>query len=1246
ERALGGPSGSLSARAPARPHHQPPLPSEPPAPGRGGRPLARESPSLQDRRKGALSLRLPSLADFVAHPGQPASGRAERREMALEREVTNQLLQLPKDTTLDSLRSKPGRQDFKKLVDQLEQDRDFKRTVEQQKAEPPARGKAAPAHKDETSRLYRERAQASRGVGGQPHGEGTAEDIQDLIDDIEGGLADGREGGQVAGDKRGNEALEVDESGRTVDGVSTEGGKKEVEDRALRVHKLQARVSASSRRADEKRACLQLALATYQSSRDSSRDHLLESLRLMSVPKVFSEKRSLEGQLGKAASHSERGAVFDKLGVALLDKAFHGFNSTIFAYGQTGSGKTHTMLNHKADADNRGLIPRIADSLYARIAEETAKHETRKFLVCCSFMEIYNEIIFDLLVARKNQPKGGLEVKEQKGLGVYVKDLQEMVIETSEKLQNVLEKGFEHRQTASTKMNDVSSRSHCIFVIKLHQKDTEDGTKNTFSKLNLVDLAGSERQKSTEAEGDRLKEGANINKSLSALGNVINALSSQSQGKKQFVPYRNSKLTRVLQESLGGNSLCTMVAAISPSSTNSEETLSTLNYAKRAKMIKVTATKNDEASQVKKLEEEVMALRRKLEQQASSEGMMSSKDKEEMESKYGAQIDELQSFMKQSWEEKQKLSEKYEEEQRRAAEEKARSAERVRHERARRLQLLEQNGDIELSLKAIASIGSDITKGLLEKIGEALKVQQQMESQLHAVRLYRESAASDFRSCTSCKASDAVALQTLLKQVHAKLGSMTKELDVLVRLESQLDESMGRIAPQVALASRQAEDRAGEGQDDREAAQELAELLGVVQRQLVQRQAGRHSKLAEDLQQLGLLPESQWLMQRLAGEAEEGAAPPTESTLALLSSLKARADGGEELAAPAARSGPTGVLGLSTFETKDELMGGSSNAESARCARLLQTVLFGGWCPETDSPEEYLEIDLGEERLISGMSIQGRMPCTSEWTQTRDLLQLSLSEMADKLPTAEKIFRRPPVRLIHDIGVVMAQERDCFAPWKVPPELLEFGGLSRDQKVAFFQELIDRTNQVGLGGAGMDELKVTPQDILKGNNCEETNRLLQVLAYLGLRAQRLSAGLGSGGGLLDLAPQWIETWRLRVFTEEGGWQWYGADQEAGGAHVFGGASDAAGTHFVGLPAAVPASVQIYSQGAGSVEDASYMGTAKAMAKLKLFTAPLTGARSKRGATGVMSVNFHANSCLPAYWGSGYMRFSNSRLTRW
>merc|ERR1719262_1819575 len=186
-------------------------------------------------------------------------------------------------------------------------------------------------------------------------------------------------------------------------------------------------------------------------------------------------------------------------------------------------------------------------------------------------------------------------------------------------------------------MNDASSRSHCIFVIKLHQKDVEDGAKNTFSKLNLVDLAGSERAAKTEAEGDRLKEGANINKSLSALGNVITALSSMATGtKKVFVPYRNSKLTRVLQESLGGNSLCTMVAAMSPANTNAEETLSTLNYARRAKTIKVTATKNEEASAVRKLEDEVAALKAKLEQQAmmANTASMSSQEKQDLESKY------------------------------------------------------------------------------------------------------------------------------------------------------------------------------------------------------------------------------------------------------------------------------------------------------------------------------------------------------------------------------------------------------------------------------------------------------------------------------------------------------------------------------------------------------------------------------------------------------------------------------------
>merc|ERR1719201_330481 len=276
------------------------------------------------------------------------------------------------------------------------------------------------------------------------------------------------------------------------------------------------------------------------------------------------------------------------------------------------------MMNHRGELDEKGLIPRINEGLFDRIKAEMAASDTRHYLVCCSFLEIYNEVIYDLLVPRNKQSKGGggLEIREQKGIGVYVKDLTEVVVESPDRLNQMIEQGFEHRSTAATKMNDASSRSHCIFVIKLHQKDASDESKNTFSKVNLVDLAGSERAKSTEAEGDRLKEGANINKSLSALGNVINALSSASTGnKKVFVPYRNSKLTRVLQESLGGNSLCTMVAAMSPANANCEETLSTLNYAKRAKTIKVSATKNEEASQIKRLEEEVEALKRKLSEQ-------------------------------------------------------------------------------------------------------------------------------------------------------------------------------------------------------------------------------------------------------------------------------------------------------------------------------------------------------------------------------------------------------------------------------------------------------------------------------------------------------------------------------------------------------------------------------------------------------------------------------------------------------
>lgn len=256
-------------------------------------------------------------------------------------------------------------------------------------------------------------------------------------------------------------------------------------------------------------------------------------------------------------------------------------------------GKTWSMQGALDDNDLQGIIPRLNTALFDRIDKEKLSRPSVQFLVTASYFEIYNEFIFDLLDAadRKRKSatsKSGLEIKEHPVLGVYVKGLQEHVVDSAEKLQKTIDQGIRSRTVASTQMNADSSRSHSVFVITVRQKDVEDETKNIFAKVNLVDLAGSERVKSTGNSGATLKEGANINKSLSELGNVMNALVAQAKGKKGvFVPYRNSKLTRVLQESLGGNSITAMLAALSPASSYYEETMSTLKYANRAKAIKV-----------------------------------------------------------------------------------------------------------------------------------------------------------------------------------------------------------------------------------------------------------------------------------------------------------------------------------------------------------------------------------------------------------------------------------------------------------------------------------------------------------------------------------------------------------------------------------------------------------------------------------------------------------------------------------
>ncbi|KAF2773273.1 kinesin [Teratosphaeria nubilosa] len=278
--------------------------------------------------------------------------------------------------------------------------------------------------------------------------------------------------------------------------------------------------------------------------------------------------------------------VFDYSIRSTVDDVLAGYNGTVFAYGQTGSGKTYTMMGADiADDASKGIIPRIVEQIFTSIERADSSIE---FMVKVSYMEIYMEKIRDLLVPQNDN----LPVHEDKARGVYVKGLHEFYVGSVAEVYQVLERGGQARMVAATNMNQESSRSHSIFLIEVMQKNTESGSARS-GRLFLVDLAGSEKVGKTGASGQTLEEAKKINKSLSALGMVINAL---SDGKSSHVPYRDSKLTRILQESLGGNSRTTLIINCSPSSYNDAETVSTLRFGERAKTIKQKAKVNEELS--------------------------------------------------------------------------------------------------------------------------------------------------------------------------------------------------------------------------------------------------------------------------------------------------------------------------------------------------------------------------------------------------------------------------------------------------------------------------------------------------------------------------------------------------------------------------------------------------------------------------------------------------------------------------
>ncbi|KAI6191397.1 Kinesin motor domain-containing protein [Aphelenchoides bicaudatus] len=373
---------------------------------------------------------------------------------------------------------------------------------------------------------------------------------------------------------------------------------------------------------------------------------ILHNLKETKQSKVFAFDNCFDSSDPQSSEFANQELIFEAVGVDVVDNAFNGYNACVLAYGQTGSGKSYTMMGSPTEP---GLIPRLCDRIFGRIDEET--NDQTKFKVEVSYLEIYNEKVHDLLDP-KNSNKRPLKVREHTLLGVIVDGLSVLAVSSFEQITQLMDEGNKCRTVAATNMNSESSRSHAVFTLHLTQivSDVENSfTGEKCSKISLVDLAGSERAQKSGAIGKRLEEGGNINKSLTTLGMVISALADKSNGKKEkFVPYRDSVLTWLLKDNLGGNSKTVMVATISPAADNYEETLSTLRYADRAKRIVNHAVVNEDpnAKIIRELRDEVELLRLQINQNQERQN-----EAEELRNRL-AESEHLIEMMNKTWEER------------------------------------------------------------------------------------------------------------------------------------------------------------------------------------------------------------------------------------------------------------------------------------------------------------------------------------------------------------------------------------------------------------------------------------------------------------------------------------------------------------------------------------------------------------------------------------------------------------------
>lgn len=471
--------------------------------------------------------------------------------------------------------------------------------------------------------------------------------------------------------------------------------------------------------------------------------------------------------------------LYDETFRQLVDSVLEGYNGTIFAYGQTGTGKTFTMEGVRSDPILRGVIPNSFEHIFTHIA----RTQNQQYLVRASYLEIYQEDIRDLL--SKDQSRR-LELKERPDTGVYVKDLQSFVCKSVKEIEHVMNVGNQNRAVGATNMNEHSSRSHAIFIITIECSEPGADGENHIrvGKLNMVDLAGSERQTKTGATGERLKEATKINLSLSALGNVISAL---VDGKSTHVPYRDSKLTRLLQDSLGGNARTVMVANIGPASYNFEETITTLRYANRAKNIKNKPKINEDPKDalLREFQEEIVRLKRELEKRGG--GGAGSKKIKRRRQKENGETEEIEEEgeegSEQSAEDKIKLEQARLEEDKKALQENhsmmAEEKEKLMGEIQKKAQQLKKQQEAQAGLKSkIKMMESKLLvggKSIVDKTTEQERALEEQRIQI-AEQQRRE---REIQQKLDEKEEDAVEIKGNYTSLQQEVDSKTKKLKKL-----------------------------------------------------------------------------------------------------------------------------------------------------------------------------------------------------------------------------------------------------------------------------------------------------------------------------------------------------------------------------------------------------------------------------------------------------------------------------------